>query len=273
MELIVFDLDGTLLNNNSEISDFTRETLALLSAKNIAYTLATGRNLHSAQNIIEGHHFPLPHIYSNGVITWNPIEKTLFLENVLTTAEAVQVMEATLSQGITPFITTIDEKHQQGIYHPKVNSDEEKRLLSTFHIRTNALVKPIEEMPENAQITNISMLGNTLDIEAVEARIRQHAHLIAYSGPAIEGNGLKWMDIHHSDANKGTAVDKLRRQLNVKQLICFGDNDNDLSMFELADECYAPENANTNIKNFSTRVIGHHHEDGVARFLRERFSL
>ena len=30
MDLIFFDLDGTLLNSQSQISDFTRETLALL---------------------------------------------------------------------------------------------------------------------------------------------------------------------------------------------------------------------------------------------------
>ena len=32
MELVVFDLDGTLLNRDSEISDYTSETLALIFA-------------------------------------------------------------------------------------------------------------------------------------------------------------------------------------------------------------------------------------------------
>jgi len=49
MELIVFDLDGTLLNNASEISPFTRETLQRLTERDIAYTVATGRTLHSGQ--------------------------------------------------------------------------------------------------------------------------------------------------------------------------------------------------------------------------------
>lgn len=273
MELFVFDLDGTLLNQHSEISPFTRETLGLLTEKGVAYTLATGRTLHSAQGIIGDHHFPLPHIYSNGVITWDPNSKTLLLDNILTVADAVVVMEATLSQGLTPFITTIDQDDKQTIYHPKVNQAVEKRLLETFHIRPTTTIEPIENMPSNAQITNISMLGAAADIDTVEQRIRQHDHVITYSGPAIEGEGLKWMDVHHSEANKGSAVNKLCQKLGVKNLVCFGDNDNDLSMFELANECYAPENANNTIKNFSTRVIGHHHEDGVAHFLRERFSL
>lgn len=49
--------------------------------------------------------------------------------------------------------------------------------------------------------------------------------------------------------------------------------DNDLSMFKLADEAYAPSNAKPYIKDAATSVIGHHDEDGIARFLRERFSL
>ena len=63
MELIVFDLDGTLLNKASEISDYTSETLKLLAEKEIAYTVATGRALHSARAILEGHRFLLPQAY------------------------------------------------------------------------------------------------------------------------------------------------------------------------------------------------------------------
>ena len=36
MELVVFDLDGTLLNRDSRISDFTSETLRLLRERCIA---------------------------------------------------------------------------------------------------------------------------------------------------------------------------------------------------------------------------------------------
>jgi hydroxymethylpyrimidine pyrophosphatase-like HAD family hydrolase len=44
-------------------------------------------------------------------------------------------------------------------------------------------------------------------------------------------------------------------------------------MFELADESYAPQNARDEVKESASAVIGHNHEDGVAYFLRERFSL
>jgi hydroxymethylpyrimidine pyrophosphatase-like HAD family hydrolase len=44
-------------------------------------------------------------------------------------------------------------------------------------------------------------------------------------------------------------------------------------MFEQSDECYAPANAKEPIKALASQVIGFNHEDGVAHFLRERFSL
>ena len=68
MELVVFDLDGTLLNSNSVISDYTSETLKLLMQRNIAYTVATGRTLHGARTILDGHRFELPQAYKNGVM-------------------------------------------------------------------------------------------------------------------------------------------------------------------------------------------------------------
>ena len=73
--------------------------------------------------------------------------------------------------------------------------------------------------------------------------------------------------------SKGDAVSRLKDELGMQRVICFGDSDNDLSMFEAADESYAPANANENIKSAATAVIGHHDDEGIARFLRERFAL
>jgi len=66
MDLIFFDLDGTLLNKSSEISSFTKETLGLLGERDIAFTVATGRTMHSAQFVLQGQSFVLPHIYNKG---------------------------------------------------------------------------------------------------------------------------------------------------------------------------------------------------------------
>jgi len=272
MELIVFDLDGTLLNGASKISAYTKETLRLLSERNIAYTVATGRTLHSAQEILAGHGFELPHVYSNGVIIWNPEMASLSLENVLVPEEVQHVLSAALDQGVTPFVSTV-QNEEHFVFHSPVRHDVEQRLLQNFYERPTATVLPMDELPDDAQITNISMLGDEVSLENIRSRIGSESHLIVYSGPAIEGNGLKWMDVHHCDASKGGAINVLKERFGFTTVVCFGDSENDLSMFAMADECYAPDNAKPDIKAVATAVIGHHDNDGVARFLRERFSL
>ena len=44
-------------------------------------------------------------------------------------------------------------------------------------------------------------------------------------------------------------------------------------MFAVADEAYATANADDEVKEQATQIIGHHDEDGVAHFLRDRFNL
>lgn len=272
MDLVVFDLDGTLLNQQAQISPFTRETLGLMHAKGIAYTVATGRTLHSAHDIIDGHGFTRPHIYSNGVIMWDPNAGELSLNNALSNSEVAEILAAGARYNITPFVSVVDTNNQHYIYHSDVKHAVEERLLEHYHSRKTAKVIN-GSAPSNAQITNISFLGEDETVYQVKAALSNNPHLIAYSGEALEGKGLSWMDIHHSDANKGTAVAHLGKQLGASNIICFGDNDNDLSMFTIANESYATDNAIDSIKKVASDVIGHHNKDGVALFLRERFSL
>ena len=272
MDLIFFDLDGTLLNGTSEISPFTKDTLSLLSEKNIAYTVATGRTMLSAQRILDGHDFDLPQIYNNGVTIWDPKIKQLTLENLLNDAETSIIIDFALAQGITPFVNTID-KHHHFIFHAETLHDVEKELVDKYFSNTKANILPLGALPSNSQVTNISMIGCANTIDKMWLELNTYANLVAYSGPALEGDQYRWMDVHHCRANKGTAVSDLKKQLRAKNVICFGDSDNDLSMFAHADESYAPENANAEIKKSASAVIGHNHKDGIAHFLRERFSL
>lgn len=272
MDLIFFDLDGTLLNDASVISPFTKETLGLLKDKNIAYTVATGRTMLSARTILKGHDFDLPQIYTNGVTIWDPLNSALTLENLLTNNEIATVIDAALSQGITPFVHAIDTSNHF-IYHATPRHTVEENLISKHYAGTEAKLFPLDALPADSQVTNISMIGSAADITDIWRKVDNHPNLVTYSGPAIEGESFRWMDVHHCLASKGAAVTSLKAQLSASNIICFGDGDNDLSMFELADESYAPENARDIVKQSATSVIGHNHKDGIAYFLRERFSL
>jgi hydroxymethylpyrimidine pyrophosphatase-like HAD family hydrolase len=64
MDIIFFDLDGTLLNKSSKLSTFTKEVLLSLNENGIANTVATGRTLISARQVLDGHPFSHTQIYS-----------------------------------------------------------------------------------------------------------------------------------------------------------------------------------------------------------------
>lgn len=273
MELIVFDLDGTLLNGRSEVSAHTRDTLGRLKARGIAYTVATGRTLHASVDLLVGHGFDLPHIYKNGVVVWHPQRQAYSHRNLLSQEEIRAVLGAFLEARLTPFIFTLDERDYHAVYHPPLLHDAERRLARMIAQDRGLDVLPVTQMPGDVDITNISALGEQQRIAAVRQSVAPEPHLVAYGGVALEGDGLHWLDVHHSDASKGSAVQLLKRDLGLSRVICFGDSDNDLSMFAIADESYAPSSAREEVKAAATAVIGHHDEEGISAFLRQRFDL
>lgn len=276
MDLIFFDLDGTLLNKASKLSAFTIETLCLLKEKDIAHTVATGRTMLSARRVIGQYAFDLPHIFSNGVAVWDPRDNGLKLDNLLNHREIAHITDCALSNGLAPFVNTMatenaDHKHE--VFHGNTHHQIEKDLIKHHFSHDDVTLYPLNALPADTQVTNISMIGATPAVAEVFNYIEQFKSLIAYSGPAEEGGNFSWIDVHHNQASKGSAVEVLKDELGASNVICFGDSDNDLSMFQQAHECYAPANANNAVKEKASAIIGHHHEDGVAHFLRERFSL
>jgi Cof subfamily protein (haloacid dehalogenase superfamily) len=273
MELVVFDLDGTLLNKESMISPYTSETLRLLAERGIAYTVATGRTLHGARMALDGHHFPLPQAYKNGVMIWHPETQHYSRGATLTTRELENVVGACIAEGLTPFVFTLEGTQASTVYHPPIRTTIERELIKSIGIEEPMQVRDLDVLPSDAIITHINAIGEGSAIDAVVETVKDEPHLVAYSGIALEGEQWRWLDLHHRDASKGGAIETMKSLLGVERVICFGDSDNDLSMFEAADESYAPANANDRIKSAATEVIGHHDEEGIAHFLRERFSL
>lgn len=68
-------------------------------------------------------------------------------------------------------------------------------------------------------------------------------------------------------ASKASAALWLKSSLGCGRLVVFGDEENDVDLFEAADEAYAVANAADVLKAVATGVIGANDEDGVARWL------
>ncbi len=273
MRLVVFDLDGTLLNARSEVSAFTAETLTLMRASGIPYTVATGRTLHAARGPIERHQFALPHILKNGAMIWCPVRQDYSHRHLLTQQEVWHVMAAMTLREITPFVFTLETDGRHAVYHGILKNEAEGNLAQLFEDERHLPVEPLRNMPATAHVIALSGMGPADTVRSVIDMIADEADLVAYTGTAIQEQNLRWIDIHHSRGSKGSGITALRDEFGYDEIIVFGDGENDMSMFAIATESYATANAHSGLKEQATEVIGHHDEDGVAHFLRKRFGL
>lgn len=81
-----------------------------------------------------------------------------------------------------------------------------------------------------------------------------------------------WCEIMPMGTSKGAAAKKLKEILGAERVICFGDGNNDRSLFSMADESYAVRNATQELKEMASGVIGYSEEDSVCKFLAEHIS-
>ena len=64
---------------------------------------------------------------------------------------------------------------------------------------------------------------------------------------------------------------KLKHIYHYDRLVVFGDGENDIEMFQLANEAYAVNNAHEKLKAIATQIIPSNDQDGVAQFLKKAY--
>lgn len=76
-----------------------------------------------------------------------------------------------------------------------------------------------------------------------------------------------WIQISASRGTKTAALAGLAQELEIDELICFGDNHNDLPMFGIADQAIAVSNATPAALAAATHVIDSNSDEGVALWI------
>lgn len=273
MELVAFDLDGTLLNRHQRLSQYTIETLERLKSAGVFYTVVTGRSHFAAMPCIQGHAFPNWQIFKNGVEWWNPQKQHYRHNNLLSQNHITTLLDSFRTHKVTPYIFCLEEDGSHRVYHSASQGGSDDRIAKELGSHENMSLHPLDELSHTARITNISAMGHPEIIKNIIEDAHGHDHLTAYSGGGIYDPNAFWLDIHHSNVNKGAALAELKAEIGAKTILAFGDGDNDLSMFEVADEAFATENAAEHVKQAASHLVGHHDEDGVAKYLRKRYDL
>lgn len=82
-----------------------------------------------------------------------------------------------------------------------------------------------------------------------------------------------WLEISERNGNKKDGLSFLKSYLKAEKIVCFGDNLNDLPMFEISDERIAVSNAMDDLNKYSRKVIESNENDGVALYLNDNYKL
>ena len=75
------------------------------------------------------------------------------------------------------------------------------------------------------------------------------------------------------NTSKGLAVEKLSNLLNISRnnIVSFGNDYNDISMFNISADGCAVSNSDLSLKQIATKIILSNDEDGVANYILDNY--
>lgn len=262
--LYVSDLDGTLLRRDKTVSDFTVKTINELTAQGMLFSYATARSYITASRLTAGITAHIPVIIYNGAfILENGTKKQLLFEYI-PHDDAKQVLDTLLAHGIYPIVYAMIDGVEKYTYCPALESQAAKTFEDgrVGDVRANPTDDPADLY--RGDIFNITCIDDSNKMRPLYEQMKDRYQCLWFTDMY---SGERWFEILPPRATKANAIARLKEMLGCDRVVCFGDAENDISMFGIADECYAMANAVDELKAIATDVIGSHEEDGVARFL------
>lgn len=265
------DLDGTLLNTDDKISQYSLGILNELIQRQMPFTYATARSLESASIAVSGLNISMPIIAYNGAFIFEPSGKIL-LSNVFGIEEKQSVADFMNTRGVFPLVYAfIDGKEKVSWMKGKEN-DGMLRYLSLR--QGDRRLNPLEDIDclYQGNVFYFTCIGDKDELQTIYDRFKDDFHYNCIIQQELYREEY-WCEIMPKAASKANAIIKLKELGNYKKIVSFGDALNDIPMLRISDECYAVENAVIELKEIATGIIESNHHDSVAKWLLKNYSL
>lgn len=257
VKLVVTDMDGTLLNSKSEVSQRFFDVYHQFKKHNIQFIAASGRQYFSIVDRFEDIKNEITIVAENGAFAMHGDEELFtselpseYISKSINTLRALDNVYIVLCGKDAAYIETKDEK----FINMFKNYYSEYRLVDDLTKITNDTFFKIAAYHFDSSETHIYPAVKHLENEL-----------------QVTVSGEHWLDISHANANKGFALDILQNKLGIskEETMVFGDYNNDLKMLALADFSYAMENAHPNVKNIAKFKTKSNDEQGVEIILEQ----
>lgn len=276
MHLYISDLDQTLLNNHAQISKYALDELNKMIADGLHFTIATARSQVSSKYILDGLNLKLPVIVGNGSFLSDfHTGEIIFMQDIAHDLKK-EVLNSIVSENISPFVSAkkngglklfyheINNPGLQWFLNDLISADDKRRhQLSSIHDSLDSEIVSFTIIEKEDVARN---LGERLN--------RQFPDLLDihyYENPYDEG--WYWMSIHDKKATKGNMIQKYinHSDYSMNQVSVFGDNVNDIPMFEMTGNGFAVSNAVDVLKEKAVGIIGSNMENGVVEYIKSEF--
>lgn len=268
----VTDLDGTLLRNAAFLSDYSRDTLNRLIEEGLAFTAASARSIFSMQGVLQGLRLRLPVIEFNGAYITELESGRHLVVNAIERDILEDLYAAIQEAGCAPFIMTYDGERDYLYYHEPTHEGMVDYMQGRIEAGDKRLT-PVGDIAAmlGQQVVCLNVVDRPEVLGELEVALRRRypKHLEIHLFENIYLPGWYWLMIQEKTAAKDRAIQTLMEgwHLQGHELVVFGDNDNDIAMFRIADRAIAVGNAIEALKEHATEVIEENETDSVVRYI------
>jgi len=261
IKVVISDLDGTLLNNEHQISEYTKTVFQQLHSENYLIIIATGRHHLDALPIIETLKCPVYLITSNGARIHSPSRELLFSFDLK--SDAIKSI----------FTLNIDSEITKILFKEEVwQTNRENKKLNSFQTVMNYPFEivdfdTLEDFSAIKLLFTHSDHQKLVELDDLIAQGSFKGFSTSFSLPFC----LEFMD---KSVDKSVSIIKILEKYNFTfdQAIAFGDGFNDERMLVSAGKALIMKNAvdSLKMKLSHLEVISANDEDGVAKYLSEK---
>ena len=276
--LYVSDLDGTLLRNDTSLSQYSKETLNALLDQGLLFTVASARSIASMRHILVDLPLRLPVVEFNGAFVSDLASGQHYLIHDLHRDVLSELWQQITDAGYVPFISTYDGTVDRLYYRDSdITNDGMAWYLQNRRLHQDPRLCYLADLQcgLDDQVVCLTVIGPGPELEQLDEAINQrHAKRIqTHCYENQYSPGWHWLTIHDARATKEQGILSLKRmqRLEDSRLVVFGDQVNDMDMFKMADEALAVANAIPALKEQATGIIDTNEEDGVVRYISARW--
>lgn len=259
---VISDLDGTLLNSEHKISNYTKTVIKSIIDSGIKFFIATGRHHTDVLAIKKVLDLDTIMITSNGARVHDENNKEI-LANDLPISISKEIIDLKLDKEIHANLYAGDHWY----------TEKEASWTKEFHTESGFTytLANFEDL-KNTVITKFFYLHED---PKVMAELEKKFKTLYPDQLNITMSLPICLEIMAKDVSKGTAITEVLKLENIKieETIAFGDGLNDLEMLGLVGKGFIMKNGSQTLKETlpHLEIIGSNTGDGVAKKLEEIF--